>query len=243
MQEKISDQWACWGLSVFIQLDLFCRNKNGSNIYDFIDSAARFGSFLLFWGFYWMAQFRKDRTLSERRVRHTVRTEHTSLNQAWTLLQHTCGKPHTTGGHTQWTRQVKATRLTINLQLHHRTAAQRPMLAHTHTKTALTSFFSSSVSVYLFRLTKTLSSALSGSLSNPRSHVNTEFYLCLLLSEAYLTLVCVRLFQRVWLVRCDASFPSIDGVFEPFGTRLFRVRLFFFSFLFNGNCFLHRNKV
>lgn len=69
------------------------------------------------------------------------------------------------------------------------------------------------------------------------------FYSCLLLSEAYLTLV--RLFQRVWLVRCENARPSLRST-----ERLNRLQLdcfvfgcFFFPFLFNGNCFLHRNKV
>lgn len=55
------------------------------------------------------------------------------------------------------------------------------------------------------------------------SHVNRVFYSCLLLSEAYLTLV--RLFQRVWLVRCENARPSLRST-----ERLNRLQLDCFVF-------------
>lgn len=138
-QEKISDQWACWGLSFFIQVDLFSRNKNGSNIYDLIDSAALSGSFLLLWGFYWTAGW----TLSETSPSHCQDRTHESESGVNAAATHVWKTTYNRGTHTvnRWRLQ----HITINLQLHHRTAAQRPTLAHTQTKTALTSFSSSSV--------------------------------------------------------------------------------------------------
>lgn len=137
-QEKISDQWACWGLSFLFRSIYSVETKMGQTFMTWLilqHFLVHFCYFEAFTG--------RQAEPSQRRVRHTVRTEHTSPNQAWALLQHTCGKPHTTGGHTvnRWRLQ----HITINLQLHHRTAAQRPTLAHTQTKTALTSFSSSSV--------------------------------------------------------------------------------------------------
>lgn len=97
-QEKISDQWACWGLSFLFRSIYSVETKMGQTFMIWLilqHFLVHFCYFEAFTG--------RQAEPSQRRVRHTVRTEHTSPNQAWTLLQHTCGKPHTTGGHTQWT--------------------------------------------------------------------------------------------------------------------------------------------
>lgn len=96
--QKISDQWACWGLSFLFMSIYSVETKMGQTFMTWLilqHFLVHFCYFEAFTG--------RQAEPSQRRVRHTVRTEHTSPNQAWTLLQHTCGKPHTTGGHTQWT--------------------------------------------------------------------------------------------------------------------------------------------
>lgn len=68
--------------------------------------------------------------------------DRTHESESGVTTQHTCGKPHTTGGHT-----VNRWRLQHNSQQtsNYTTELQRPMsAAHTQTKTALTSFSSSS---------------------------------------------------------------------------------------------------
>lgn len=241
MQEEISDQWACWGLSFFIQVDLFCRNKNGSNVYDFIDSAALFGSFLLLWGFYWTAGW----TLSERRVRHTVRTEHTSLNQAWTLLQHTCGKPHTTGGHTQWTGEGYNTTHNKPPTTPQNCSPEADVSSHTNQNSfdfilliqCLTSgpkkpHRDQFISLDQLKLYRLHWADLSPTLGPRWTHSVFLFMPSALwgLSDAGLWSDCFFSFDRrsVWTV-WSSTVSCSAGVFFPF--------------LFNGFCFLHRNKV
>lgn len=139
--QEISDQWACWGLSFLFRSIYSVETKMGQTFMTWLilqHFLVHFCYFEAFTG--------RQAEPSQRRVRHTVRTEHrthkseSGVNAAAT---HVWKTTYNRGTHTvnRWRLQ----HITINLQLHHRTAAQRPTLAHTQTKTALTSFSSSSV--------------------------------------------------------------------------------------------------